>query len=294
MRFRPAIFVSALLLSLGAPAFAADPQMPTYPACPIGTQPSERDAAAAYDFYKAGKRFFDERDLLRAIEQFSESYKRDCTKYDLLVTIARAYELHGDRAQAIHTLKAYLARVPDAPDADTQRKLIANLERDLADENAKRSAERKAIEEREAEKRRQEAANAPAEMRTHTVAPWIVVGAGAVVGVSGLVMNVATSYPDGCSSETLKCTGKGDTNAQASSAQTTQLVKGIGVAMAITGGAAIVGGLLWHFLEPTGPVEKKSDPPSATSARKAIRVSNVSVAPTVGPEAMGLSFAGRF
>jgi len=287
MRFRPAIFVSALLLSLGAPAFAADPQMPAYPACPIGTQPSERDAAAAYDFYKAGKRFFDERDLLRAIEQFSESYKRDCTKYDLLVTIARAYELHGDRAQAIHTLKAYLARVPDAPDADTQRKLIANLERDLADENAKRSAERKAIEEREAEKRRQEAANAPAEMRTHTVAPWIVVGAGAVVGVSGLVMNVATSYPDKCEPGKSGCTN-------ISAAEATQTIKGIGVAMAITGGAAIVGGLLWHFLEPTGPVEKKSDPPSATSARKAIRVSNVSVAPTVGPEAMGLSFAGRF
>lgn len=285
---RLCLTLSALVavLSVNVSVRAAEPPMPTYPSCPIGTQPSERDAAAAYDFYKAGKRFFDERDLLRAIEQFTESYKRDCTKYDLLVTIARAYELHGDRAQAIHTLKSYLARVPDAPDADTQRKLIANLERDIADENSKRAAERKAIEEREAARRREEAANAPPEMRSHTIAPWIVVGAGAVVGVTGVVMNVATSYPDGCEPGMGGCSN-------VSAAEATQTIKGIGIAMAITGGAAVIGGLAWHFLEPTGPVQK-SDKPNASADRKAIRISHVSVAPTMSPDTMGLAFAGRF
>ncbi len=313
MRALTTFAASALLLgltTLSATALAVEPPMPSYPSCPIGSKPSEHDAAAAYDFYKAGKRFFDERDLLRAIEQFNESYKRDCTKHDLLVTIARAYELHGDRAQAVYTLKAYLARVPDAPDNDVQRKLIANIERDIADENAKRAAERKVIEEREAEKRRQERASIPVPMHEHTIAPWILVGTGGVLLVGGFILNVATSYPERCSSSEHKCDGNlyggpdgktivgtftaDEKRALEDDAIATQTAKGIGLAGVVVGGAAVIGGLVWHFLEPTGPIEKPADKPAEKAARNGVRFTNVSVAPSVAPGVAGLSFAGRF
>ena len=87
-----------------------------YPACT--GKPTQADTDAAHGAYTAGKGSFDEADYTTAINYFRDAYRRDCTKHELLIIIARAYELQGKRARAAASLQAYLDRVPTAPDAE--------------------------------------------------------------------------------------------------------------------------------------------------------------------------------
>jgi len=92
----------------------------------------------------------------------------------------------------------------------------------------------------------------------HTAFPWILVGVGAVTIVVGvIIIATAPSRPPNCSKDTATCTRIGnESNDQLQSDQDragkadSQPVVGIGVA--VVGGVALAGGLLWHFLEPTG------------------------------------------
>ena len=101
--------------------------------------------------------------------------------------------------------------------------------------------------------------SAPGPERHHTVFPWIVVGLGVVTMGAGVVAILASpSLPAGCSSSTKTCirlTGesasdfaKRQEDAGRSESQPTEglIVAGIGFGVAAAG-------LLWHFLEPTGP-----------------------------------------
>jgi hypothetical protein len=101
--------------------------------------------------------------------------------------------------------------------------------------------------------------------REHSVWPWIVVGAGAATVAVGVVFFVTTpALPPECDADSRTCNRLKD--AAGSSVETeeqyqqrqsdagrhvTQPVMGAMI-MAV-GGALIIGGLIWHFLEPTGP-----------------------------------------
>ena len=100
---------------------------------------------------------------------------------------------------------------------------------------------------------------APGPERGHTVFPWIVVGLGvATIGAGIVVILTSPSLPSGCSQDTKTCTRlpgedgsafarRQETAGRSESQPTEGLVIGaIGLGVA---GA----GLLWHFLEPTGP-----------------------------------------
>ena len=117
----------------------------------------------------------------------------------------------------------------------------------------------------------------------HTVLPWVVVGLGAATIVTGAVVLLRTpSLPPNCDSSTKVCTKlPTESNEQFAKDQNqagkhdTQPVLG-GVVMGV-GGVLLVGGLLWHFLEPT---DAKSD---------AIRVT-----PWTTTSSAGLSLGGAF
>jgi len=73
----------------------------------------------------------------------------------------------------------------------------------------------------------------------------------------------------------------GMTQAQSDSYRTSQensgiLVRGVGIAVAGVGLAGIVGGLVWHFVEPTGPAK------------------TATFLPAIGPGYAGLSFGASF
>src|ERR1700733_9638011 len=129
----------ALIATAAAvPAFAQSASDATqesqYAACT--SKPSQADTEAAHGAYTAGKGSFDEADYTRAINYFKDAYRRDCTKNELLVIVARAYELQGNRREAVHALETYLERVPTAQDAEVQRRHIANLKRELSEQAA--------------------------------------------------------------------------------------------------------------------------------------------------------------
>jgi hypothetical protein len=118
----------------------------------------------------------------------------------------------------------------------------------------------------------------------HTVFPWIVMGVGAATFVTGAVIFFTSpSLPAGCSPATRKCTKEPTETSEAFVQRTQQagtsesqptlglLVGGIGVVV-------LAGGLLWHFLEPSGKATMGS----------------LRLAPWVGLGSGGATFGGAF
>src|SRR5277367_3721125 len=132
---RPLMTFALIATAAAVPAFAQSgsdaTQESQYAACT--SKPSQADTEAAHGAYTAGKGSFDEADYARAINYFKDAYRRDCTKHELLIIIARAYELQGNRREAVHALETYLERLPAASDAEVQKRHIANLKRDIVD-----------------------------------------------------------------------------------------------------------------------------------------------------------------
>lgn len=98
-----------------------------------------------------------------------------------------------------------------------------------------------------------------AEEQGHTIPPWIVVGIGGAAVVAGIIVFVTSpSHPSNCDSVTQTCTrkpGESDTalandKDQAGQADSQPVLGGV---IAGAGLALVAGGLIWHFVEPTGP-----------------------------------------
>ncbi|WP_146648071.1 tetratricopeptide repeat protein [Labilithrix luteola] len=296
----------SLGLGLGVASAPAHAQSGTaasssYPSC-TGRTISQSESDAAHTIYLAGRVQYDDSNWDAAIAQFREAYRRDCTKHELLVIISRAYESKGDKQEAINALQTYLERVPaNSPDAPALRTRLENIKRQLAEENKKKEQAAAAA-----------AASTPppatttttttttpppaTERREHTVLPWIVVGVGGAAVVAGAVLLLAApKMPPSCDESTGNCTYPPTVN----SSNATQLqkdefdqnretagravgMKQAGTITLIGGGVLVVGGLVWHFLEPTGSAET-----GATAKRPKIT-------PAVSPTFAGVSLGGSF
>ena len=125
------------------------------------------------------------------------------------------------------------------------------------------------------------------DVRHHGAGPWIVMGAGVAIAVAGAVTFGAgqaaiTKSEDGCARQTdgsLICSPPLVTPNDGSNRQTLDsngtTMTNVGIVMLAVGGAALVAGIVWHFLEPTGPRA-------------------VTFAPFVGPRLAGASVDVRF
>ena len=221
----------------------------------------------AHAFYNVGRALYDEGNYDGAITQFREAYRRDCSKHDLLVIISRSYELKGDKVEAVKALELFLDRVKDSPDAGTHRTKIDNLKKQIA------AAPPPVVTPPVVQP-------PPLEVREHTVPPWILVGVGGAAVAVGIVLIVtAPSLPADCDKTTTKCPATAGADAQ-SRAEASQNQPVIGGVVAGGGAVLVVGGLLWHFLEPTGPVEKTALKPS--------------LKPSIAPGYANLSLGGSF
>lgn len=267
MRFRSRVLGLVFLLGAAAtttaPAHAETGQGQSYPTC-TGRTVTQQESERAHTIYQAGKIQYDEGSYEAAIAQFREAYVRDCTKHDLLVIISRAYELKGDKQEAIRALDVYLERVPNSPEASAHRQRIENLRKSLAaapppptPTTAPPSSTPAAA---------PTAQPATAEPREHTIYPWVMVGTGAVIVVVGSVFLATTpDLPANCDLDKKTCTRQpnesdqdfADRQAQAGRARQQPLFSSVAIA---GGGALVVGGLIWHFLEPTGPKEQGLGP----------------------------------
>jgi hypothetical protein len=101
----------------------------------------------------------------------------------------------------------------------------------------------------------------------HSALPWVVVGIGAAGVITGIVIVATTpNRPENCSADTQTCTRRANQSEADFKADQEQAGKAdsqpvLGFAIAGIGGALVLGGLLWHFLEPT---DSKSARPRIT------------------------------
>ena len=287
------------------PAFAqssgSSSHLTTYAACT--SKPSQADTEAAHGAYMAGKGSFDEADYTTAVNYFRDAYRRDCTKHELLVIIARAYELQGNRREAVHALETYLERVPTASDAEVQKRHIANLKREISDQQASASASASAAPLASAAPSASASAAPSASALTpvpipsasatepapvtissdshgHTIYPWLLVGGGVVATAIGGVMfaigtNNVSQAEAVCHSDHVCPAGNSSAVSQGNSGRTDET---IGVTVGSVGLAAIVGGVIWHFVE---------RPPRATPT-----TGKVELTPSFAPGYVGVQ--GRF
>jgi hypothetical protein len=252
-----------------------------YPTC--STPPTESERKAAQGAFAAGQGSFNEADYSTAIMYWRDAYRRDCTAHALLVNLARAYELKGDRTEAIEALETYLQRKADDPKVDEYQRRIQNLKAQLAAAQASASAAAASAN-----------ASAPAPSTSAPPAPFvpppmhlnvpplIVVGAGAVLAAGvGIPIWIAgnndvheaekaCSQRNNCPKPIADQGNKGRENMF------------VGGALIAAGAAALTAGAVWYLMSP-----KKATPSEVQSNR-------VRVDPAFGSNFAGFSLGGSF
>jgi hypothetical protein len=298
----------ALICTAAAVPALAQPQ-PSAPSDPGGLsqyavcagKPTAADTEAAHGAYMAGKGSFDEADYTTAINYFKDAYRRDCTKNELLVIIARAFELQGNRREAVHALETYLERVPAAQDAEVQRRHIANLKREITEQppppaaasaSATPSAAASAPPAASAAPAPTESAPSPsassaappATEQKHSIAPWVLMGVGipAALITGGVLYGVGSGQVSNaeqvCGTAHNQCPKGSSSIDQGNSGRSNETV---GVVVAAVGVPVVLaGGLLWHFLENSGAEPAKTG--------------RATVAPQIAPGYAGVGVGGEF
>ncbi|WP_394824342.1 tetratricopeptide repeat protein [Pendulispora albinea] len=259
-----------------------------YPECK--NNPTEAESEAAHGAYLAGKGSFDEADYVTAVTYFKDAYRRDCTKHELLNALSRAYELKGDRAEAINALETYLRRVPpNAPGNDAiQRRLVALKAQSTTASTPPPTPVPAGPASTVSPATTPPAPSDPVPDRpasTHTVYPWIVAGGGVVLIAAGVsVWAIGTSQINASKDDAkaAKCDGTRcpegvDVKPFQDKNDSGATKRGIGFTLMGVGAAAVAGGIVWHFLEP------KLSPSRRVQAR-----------PDLGPGYAGLSLGGSF
>jgi hypothetical protein len=270
------------------------PALTPYPAC--ANKPTAQDSEAAHSAYLLGKRFFEESDYGSASHNFIDAYKLDCSKPELLLNIARANELLGNRAESVHALETYLQRAQSlSPDEKVQlQRRIDNLKAALAAQAASAAVVAPATKPAPTDVTPVASTTPPPaavlppptqpDERGHTVAPWILTGVGAAAVIAGgsvwLVGSKDVSDAKNVCGSNGNCPKTAAGSSAASTGTTGNTLETAGGVTFIVGLGAIAGGLLWHFLEPTGPINR-----DATKA---------TFTPVVGPGYSGASVVGSF
>ena len=252
-----------------------------------------RDKAdAAHATYLLGKQAYDVADHATAIRRFVSAYELDCTKHELLVIISRSFEFLGNRAEAARALEEFLARAQlGDKERETVKARLANMKKGLSEAPPKPTTTPSPTPgpTPSATSSPPPAPTAPpSEVREHTIYPWLVAGVGGLALVSGLTVYIIglQTAPSGCSTSTRTCTREGQNESEASFLDRQQKAGNAaglqtgGLVTMIGGGVLTVGGLVWHFLEPTGPKPTEAKTPKLT--------------PSLAPGYAGLQLGGRF
>jgi hypothetical protein len=260
---RTFLLAPLLACAFAVPALAQSTAATTnYPACT--GKPSAQDSEAAHSAFLLGQRFFNEADYGSALHNFVDAYKIDCTKTDLLLTIARANELGGNKAEAVHALETYLARAQNLdPETKSQiQKRIDNLKAQIAAQTPSATVAPVPVPVPTVVVPVPTVTTPPPPPpppppdRGHSAGPWVVTAIGGAAFVAGGALwlvghgkytDAVTACPThmGCSSQ--------DT----SDGNTGRTLMTAGGSMFIGGGVIAAAGLIWHFAEPTGPSDEK-------------------------------------
>jgi hypothetical protein len=294
-RFLCALAFVGLVLVLPRTSFAHPMESEPFPTCP-----SKKGTGDAEAHYNAGREAYDNRKLDRALPEFFEAYAMACEQHDVLLIISRSYELDRNYTDAIRALEVYKERTKD--NSPENNALLGKLR------ETKREEDAKAAQLAEAKAKAAAAANAKpvvktVEVRGHTLAPWLVVATGAVAVATGAVLAlVVYDSPHGgkgtlvvrdsmgntreeedptlCAVESFPSTSSANcygVKKNGKKMDDSLTFRNVGGWLMIGGAAAVVGGVVWHFLEPTG-----SETPRARFS------------PSISPTYAGASWAATF
>jgi tetratricopeptide (TPR) repeat protein len=282
-------WLGAALLLKPIAAHAEEEARP-YPEC--GRDPSDSDVTAAKAAFQAGNVSFNEADYPRAILYWEDAYRRDCSKHQMLLNLARAYELNGNRKQAVMALETFVAREPNAPDKPQITRRIEVIKKQIDSEEAAAAQQQPATTEPSPQDQATQpttptpASNEPppGEEGSRPIAPLIVVGVGGALLIGGTVLGVVSAsdvdeFASHCDNPEQRTGCPDDEVDDANSARNRQTM---GVVIAGIGGAAVVGGLIWYFVSPREPAS------AALSKPRTVML------PTVAPGFTGLSLSGSF
>jgi hypothetical protein len=295
---KPLLFLLFMGMVAAVPAMAQSPS--AYPAACDASKVSKTDVERAHTVFISGKGFLDEANYDKAISYFKDAYSIDCSVHGILPIIATAYERKGDKAEAIHALEEYLQRVPNAPDHDVIERRIRNLKDQLAQEKptatavavppttaaptpaAVPSATAPVVVEPTATAAPTYSGSAaiPPTEGGPKAAPWVVVGAGGALLVTGAVLLAVgsgdvSSADKSCSTHMQCATSVADQGNRGRGLET------VGVVVGIAGIAGVAAGLTWHF------VDAKSHAGSSASR-------GTKLTPVVTPTFAGLALGGSF
>jgi tetratricopeptide (TPR) repeat protein len=280
--------VSSAALFLPALAQAEDEPKP-YPECTKA--PTDSETAAAKGAYQAGNASFDEADYPRALTYWEDAYRRDCTANLLLKNLARAYELYGQKRQAVVALETFLVREPSSSDKEQIQRRIEVLKKQIAAEKAAPPAggPTPAAAMATTPPPPPAATTEPTPVVMHkkrSFVPLIVAGAGAVVTVIGVAVYAGGSkdvnkYEALCPNR--MCTGPNE-QADANGGEAARKKKVTGAVVTGVGVAGIAGGLIWYFVQPT----------TSNATASAGTLSKPRVNPELAPGFAGLALSGAF
>ena len=273
----PALALCLVSSVLALSAAAADAPI-TFKAC--AGKPSADDEKAARGLFEAGRTAYNEGDYNRAINYWRDAFDRDCTAAPLLLNLANAYEKSANIDASITSLETYLKRRPDAEDASTIQKRIENMKR------ARQSAPPPVV----SSAKPVPPPPPPPPTSSSTVAPppppetpssgpgiapWIVVGVGGALTITGLIV-----YSGGKSkisdSENACPDHKCIDPSAAQKGNDGRSQEKLGGILAGVGVAGIAGGLAWYFLAKPSPSQ------------------SAYVTPTAAPGFAGVSAGGSF
>jgi tetratricopeptide (TPR) repeat protein len=262
---RNSVLLGALMATaLAVPALAQQSGATKYADCPANFTPTQGEQDAARAAWILGKDADAVADYAKAIDYYKDAYKRDCTKHVLLSFIAKAYELKGDKAEAVNALETYLVRAPKADDVDQVKKHIENLKAQMATQptttatTTETAATPTATVTATSAPTGTETAPVTGE-RSHTAGPWVVFGIGAGAAIAGAVVTgvggvkVADTFSECPDLNCPKSYTKAQLDAVNSRNASGRTLENVGVGVLIGGGALMIAGLVWHFVEPTGP-----------------------------------------
>jgi tetratricopeptide (TPR) repeat protein len=300
MRMRNWAWLCALVLGLVSTRAMAE-EKHEYPECT--SKPTDTDVDGAQGAFKAGKARYDEGNRERAILYWEDAYRMDCTAHELLINLATAYELQGNKEQAIVALETYLKRVPDSKKKEQVSRRLEQLRAQIEAEKKKAQAAppaaaaplpgQPAAGQGPAPAGAQPGTPAPGAAQPETtsggkrpMAPLILAGAGGVVTIVGVGMLAAassdvSSYQKQCGSSGKQCPSPDIAKKANDAVQRRNSAGGLtAVGLAATGA-----GLVWYFLSK----------PQPSPAPGAIRLSpSTALIPAVSPGYSGLELKSVF
>lgn len=282
-RFQASALLLVLAVGIPGQALAADETHP-YPECTH--EASDADLTAAKAAFQAGNVSFNEADYPRAILYWEDAFRRDCTAHPLLLNLARAYELNGQKQQAVVALETFLEREPNSTERAQIERRIDVLKKQIDTEKAAAPATAPpppgpattAAPAQPAAPPPPGPVNLAEHPKSPQVLPLVVAGVGAAVFVVGGLVYLdgakkVRNFEAVCGKQHNQCPDGYDT-APANAAAKRETAGGV---TALVGLPILAGGLIWYFVA--------SAPSKSTAAV---------VTPAIAPGFYGVALNSRF